>query len=258
MNKPKISVIIPTYNRAHMLTKAITSVFNQKYINIDFEIEMIIIDDGSTDNTKYKIKQILSEHSIDKKYVQYYQFNQNFGIPRALNKGYEMATGNFVCQLSSDDWWDEEKIFKQLKIMEKNPTCGIIYSNYYFVDLDNNNSQRKCNVFSSDKKYPENLKEMCGRLFSDCFMNFCTYMMRKEFLKEIGNYSLRPEFEWNQDLHQAFKFVFNKNWNIIHMSDYLAYITIHSQQASKQGKCGLGNDILLPEMAQQAKLFGLL
>lgn len=258
MPKPRISVVMPTFNRAKMFTKAIVSVFGQKFIRLDFDIELIVVDDGSTDNTTHKLKQVMSEYSIDKNLVKLYKFNKNVGIPRALNKGYEMCDGDFVCQISSDDWWDNEKIHKQLKVMNEYPQTGLIYSNYYFVDLDHNSSTRTCNVFSSNKEGIDKKKEMLEELFKGCYMNFCTYMMRKDFLKEIGNYPLRPEYEWNQDYWQAFQCIFNKNWEIYHMSEYLAYITIHSEQASKQGKCGLGNNILLPEMIQQAKGLGIL
>lgn len=258
MQKPKVSVVMPTYNRENMFSKAISSVFDQKFIRADFDIEMVIVDDGSTDNTQAKLKQVISEYSIDKNCAKVYKFNKNMGIPAALNKGYEMCTGDYVCQISSDDWWDNEKIFKQLKVMKENPKCGLIYTDYYFVDLDNNNSQRKCNVFKSNKEGIEKKKEMVERLFIDCFMNACCFLMRKEFKNEIGNYPLRPEFEWNQDLFFNFQAIFNKDWDIIHMPEYLSYISIHSKQASKEGKCGLGNDILFPEMLKQAKVFGIL
>jgi glycosyltransferase involved in cell wall biosynthesis len=258
MAKEKVSVVMPTFNRAKMFSKAIKSVFDQRFARMDFDIEMIIIDDGSTDNTLHRIKQIVTEYSIDKNLVKYYKFNNNQGIPRALNKGYEMCEGDYVCQLSSDDWWDHDKIHKQLKYLNENPNTGMVYSNYIFVDLDDNGKQRNCDVFNSTKSGIEKKKEMCDKMFHDCYANACTFLMRKEFKNQIGTYPLRPEFEWNQDLFFNFQCIFNQNYEIGFMKEYLAYITIHSQQASKQGKCGLGNHILLPEMLQQAKSMGLM
>lgn len=246
-----VSVIIPTYNRAQFLEVAIMSVFSQgRKIDQKFDIELIIIDDGSTDNTQHKVKQIITNYNLDKSKIQYLRFNKNGGIPRALNKGYELAKGDFVCQLSSDDWWDPHKLSKQIEIMNSDENIGIIYSNYIFVELPERH-MRTCKVFHSHTP-----REMYFRLFQDCFMNACTFLMCKAFKDQIGQFPLRPEFEWNQDLWFNFQAIFATNWKIHYQNDVTAYITIHEEQASKQGKCGKGNNILLPEMAAMGKAKG--
>lgn len=91
-NNPLVSVIIPTYNRAKYLERAITSAQNQIYKNI----EIIVIDDGSTDNTAEIIKQYNN--------VQYY-YKENGRQASARNAGLKIAKGEFICTLDSDDYW---------------------------------------------------------------------------------------------------------------------------------------------------------
>jgi glycosyltransferase involved in cell wall biosynthesis len=270
MEKPKVSVIIPTYNRRSFIRDALNSVYGQTFR--DFEI--ILVDDGSTDGTDVEIKDYfrnskavmhktdswvseyigsskLEETPIEKEKLTYFRFEKNGGIPRALNKGYELAKGDFVCQLSSDDIWMYDKLERQVSILEDmlNYDVGIVYSDYFFKDLDEDKTWLSEGYRWKDKR------DLFHRLITDCCMNACTFLMRKEFYKDIGEYSLRPELEWNQDLHMNFRSVFS-NWRIIQMKEPTACITIHSKQASKQGKCGLGNSVLLPEMIEEGKKRG--
>jgi len=96
----KISLIIPTYNRANLIENTLLSVFNQT-IKVD---EIIVIDDGSTDNTK----QILEQYDI--KYI----FQENQGVSSARNTGIKRAKNEWICFLDSDDIWEHNKIEKQI------------------------------------------------------------------------------------------------------------------------------------------------
>lgn len=106
---PIVSIVIPTYNRAWTLSQAIDSVLNQAYCNR----ELIVVDDGSTDHTKAllatygeKIKIILQE---------------NRGVSAARNRGIEMASGEYIALLDSDDIWLPEKIESQIQFFKENP-----------------------------------------------------------------------------------------------------------------------------------------
>jgi len=103
----KISVIIPTYNRAEFISKAIESVLEQSY-KAD---EIIIIDDGSNDNTK----------EIVKNYPVKYIYQENKGVSSARNKGIKKAKNEWVCFLDSDDIWEIQKLEKQVFFHKQNP-----------------------------------------------------------------------------------------------------------------------------------------
>lgn len=109
-NTDLVSVIIPTYNRAHLIKRSVESVLNQTYKNL----ELIIVDDGSTDNTKEVIDSF-----NDKRIVYVKQENQ--GACAARNKGIDTAKGKYVAFQDSDDVWHLDKLKIQVqKLKEKN------------------------------------------------------------------------------------------------------------------------------------------
>jgi len=103
--KRKVSVIIPTYNRAQMLERALQSVLSQTYDNV----EIIVIDDGSTDNTS----EILDKYDSS---IKHYSILHK-GVSAARNMGIKKAKGPWIAFLDSDDYWLEGKLERQLKYM---------------------------------------------------------------------------------------------------------------------------------------------
>lgn len=104
-----ISIIIPTFNREHLIQKAVESVLDQSYT----DIEVIVIDDGSTDNTEEKVRLIEDER------VRYLKLNNNGGACRARNKGAEIARGEYLAFQDSDDIWHKDKLEKQIRFLEQ-------------------------------------------------------------------------------------------------------------------------------------------
>jgi glycosyltransferase involved in cell wall biosynthesis len=121
-----VSCIIPTYNRAHIVGRAIQSVLNQTYKNI----EVIVVDDGSQDNTQEVVLSIKDER------VRYIRLHRNFGAAFARNIGIANARGEFVAFLDSDDYFLPEKIEKQIELMLKDESIGVCYTEVYY-ELDN-------------------------------------------------------------------------------------------------------------------------
>lgn len=113
----KISVIIPAYNSEKTILATITSVQNQTFT--DWEI--IVIDDGSTDNTLKILEQIQDER------IRIYSYD-NRGVSSARNRGINHATGEFISFLDADDLWLPDKLELQLKTLQENPTAGVAYS----------------------------------------------------------------------------------------------------------------------------------
>ena len=90
-----VSIIMPTYNRAHILPRAIESVLNQSYQNF----ELIIIDDGSSDDT-YRVMKSYKDQRI-----RYIRYTENYGQSHARNVGINMAKGEYIAFLDSDNEW---------------------------------------------------------------------------------------------------------------------------------------------------------
>ena len=116
----KVSVIIPMYNSSKHILKCIDSVINQTYK----ELEIILIDDKSSDRTIKKIKSIKDNR------IKVIKFNKNQGAASARNKGIEVSTGDYICFLDSDDYWKLDKIEKQLKFIKDKV---FIYSKYEYL-----------------------------------------------------------------------------------------------------------------------------
>lgn len=111
-----VSVIIPTYNRGYIIKQAVESVQNQTYS----EIEILIVDDGSTDNTE----EIVSKISDNR--IRYIKNPNNCGVSHTRNLGIAAARGNYIAFQDSDDIWKEDKLQKQMEHMKANG-YGMVY-----------------------------------------------------------------------------------------------------------------------------------
>lgn len=125
-NSPKVSVIIPTHNRAHLIGRSIQSVLNQTYQ--DFEI--IVVDDGSTDNTR----EVIKEFQRKDKRINYTKHDKNKGGSAARNTGIKASRGEYIAFQDSDDEWLPEKLEKQIEVFKKEPAeVGIVYSDMWRI-----------------------------------------------------------------------------------------------------------------------------
>jgi len=116
---PTVSVIIPTYNRAHLVGRAIRSVLNQTYQ----DFELIVVDDGSTDNTEEVIR------SFDDDRIRYIRHDQNKGGAAARNTGIKAARGEYIAFLDSDDESLPENLEKKVKVFNSAfSDVGLVYS----------------------------------------------------------------------------------------------------------------------------------
>jgi len=122
-----VSVIVPTFNRAYCLADAVDSVIAQTHANF----EVIIIDDGSTDQTK----QVVASHWGEDRRVKYFvQANQ--GVTAARNQGLARASGDFIAFLDSDDRWKPWKLATQVAAMEHCPEIGMVWTDMEAVDAN--------------------------------------------------------------------------------------------------------------------------
>ncbi len=173
MNKiPTVSVIITTYNRADLLPRAINSVLNQTYK----DFELIIVDDGSTDNTKEIVEDFQQK---DSRIVYVYQENQ--GWPSALNKGLSVVRGEFIAFLDSDDEWLPLKLEEQINIFNKSNSTNLGMVGCDILIIKENTNFKKEFKFSALK---ENLIEnvLKGRLPT----TLSALLIRREIFNKIG------------------------------------------------------------------------
>ncbi len=119
----KVSIIIPTYNSANTIEETIVSVQQQSFTNW----ELIIIDDGSQDNTVEVIKNIAESR------IKLFS-DKNGGVAVARNRGIAQATGDFIAFLDADDLWTPDKLKLQIEALNQNPKAKVAYSWTSFID----------------------------------------------------------------------------------------------------------------------------
>ncbi len=123
-----VSTIIPVYNRAGMVRKAVDSVLAQSYR----PIELILVDDGSTDDTPAVLDAMAREHPEEIRVL--HKVNEGPGLAREA--GRQIAQGEFIQYLDSDDWLLPNKFADQVRALREHPECGIAYGTSMFVDTE--------------------------------------------------------------------------------------------------------------------------
>ena len=184
INHPTVSVIIPTYNRAHLIGKAIKSILNQTFQ--DFEI--IVIDDGSTDNTEETVK------SFNNFKIRYICHANNQGVSVARNTGIRASRGKYIALLDSDDEWLPEKLDKQIKTFKSElPEVGVVYSNVLYID----ESGKNINKLGNPKKVEGYIYE--DLLGGNYVGTSSTLLIKKECFNRVGLFDdlLKAENDWD-------------------------------------------------------------
>jgi glycosyltransferase involved in cell wall biosynthesis len=128
VNNPVVSVLIPSYNHESYIEETIQSILNQTFQ--DFEI--IITDDGSSDKTVDKIKNFSDPR------IHLHVFKENQGACKALNNCILNSKGKYITYISSDDVWELNKLEKQLKYLEENPSIHVLFTKAKIIDENSN------------------------------------------------------------------------------------------------------------------------
>lgn len=207
-DSPLVSVVIPTYNRAYCISRAIDSALAQTHHNL----EIVIVDDGSRDNTQEVIQQ---QYGHEPRVKYFYQ--DNTGVSGARNHGMTLAQGNFVALLDSDDIWFPWKIEAQLAVFRAFPEVGMVWTDMEAIDPDNQvvnprylrTMYSAYRWFSSADLFPQsvrlsdhaaNLPEAIsdvsayrGDIYSQMIMgnlvHTSTVLMRRERMQRVGDFN---------------------------------------------------------------------
>jgi glycosyltransferase involved in cell wall biosynthesis len=192
----KVSVIIPTYNRAKLITKTIDSVLAQTYT--DYEI--IVIDDGSTDDTL----QVLQSYKDKIRYI----YQENAGVSAARNCGIEAAQGKWVAFLDSDDQWLPNKLSAQIEFVSRNHT-KVCFTNVVIIGEKNRktqtDAQRESKVFND----PFDL------IMQDSFVPYLpSLLVDRGFIQKLGGFDER--LRWAEDTSLIYDLAFESEFAYIY------------------------------------------
>lgn len=179
---PLVSVIIPTYNRADLCARAIRSALSQTYA----PIEVIVIDDGSTDGTDEAITREFGNAITLLRQA-------NSGVSTARNAGMARARGEYLAFLDSDDLWDKQKLAQQVEWLERHPDFGMVLCNLAVQDHDGSHVR----IIDRRPRLPRD-----GEILSDVVRNPSlvpsTVMIRREVYEQLGGFD--PGLRTAEDL----------------------------------------------------------
>lgn len=172
-SKENVSVIIPTYNRAHLIERSIRSVLNQTYENF----ELLVIDDGSTDNTQEVVEAIRDDR------IRYIRCEENGGAAKARNRGIAEAKYDYIAFQDSDDEWHTDKLERQMKVLtEASEDVGLVYCEYHYNGLNG------LEDISPNRDIP--LEQKSGNIFpqllSGNMIGTPVMLVKKECFEKVG------------------------------------------------------------------------
>ena len=213
---PLVSVVVSCYNHELYIKESILSVLNQTYKNI----ELIVFDDGSVDNSASIIEALSKEHGF------FFQRQKNIGFTPTLNKAIKLCKGKYIAFLGSDDLFFEDMIEKQIKFLEDRNDFAVCGGNMVFIDGDGR-------LLSKQKKKPYSEVD-----FFTIFNNrkagppASSAMIRLDVLREVGGYDpnigLEDLYIWMKITHHGYRLAILEN-NLI-------YYRKHESNTSKQYK----------------------
>ncbi|MBN2503046.1 MAG: glycosyltransferase family 2 protein [Anaerolineales bacterium] len=179
---PTVSVIIPAYNRADLIVETLESVFAQSYR--DYEI--IVIDDGSTDDTRTVLAPLAAAGELR------YTYQENAGLPAARNTGIRIAEGQYVAFLDSDDLFTPDKLEKQMAVFATHPDAMLVHAGFSKFDNAGNDLGYRDTSFYSGQIYPQMLLEWSVLMAAPCVVS------RREVFAEVGYFD--ESLWWAEDL----------------------------------------------------------
>ena len=165
---PLVSVIIPTFNRSRFVTEAVLSVFDQTYQ----PVEIIVVDDGSTDDTA----EVLAPYFQRIQYI--HQPNQ--GVSVARNAGIKVATGELIAFLDGDDRWLPSKLALQVECLEKNRDVGLVHSNVSYFGTNDERGRQTKGVTTTYER------DCYAELFLGNRITTSSVLVRRECLEKVG------------------------------------------------------------------------
>lgn len=198
--KPLVTIVTPSYNQDVFIERTIKSVVSQDYPNIEY----IIVDGGSTDNSIKIIKKYAKKY----KFIKWTSEKDN-GQSDAINKGFKQAKGEIIAWLNSDDTYEPSAIKKAVEFLQNNKSVGMVYSDAWIIDRNDN----KIKKFEATEKF--NLWRLINTW--DYIMQPTTFF-RKDIFKKIDYLDIN--LNWCMDWDLWIRIA--KKWDVKYLSEFFA------------------------------------
>jgi len=190
----KVSVIIPTYNRAGFLREALESAFAQTYQ----DFELIVVDDGSDDDTR----EVVAGFGDQLRYLR----QEHRGVSAARNAGLAAATAPYLAFLDSDDLWAPEMLATGIDYMEAHPECSLVCSDFAVGEMEDGSAPPRWESFLGVRRARRLARAAdFSELANENFVSLCTALVRTSAAREVGGFdeSLPCMVDWDFALRIA-------------------------------------------------------
>lgn len=210
---PLVSVVIPTYNRKGMIGRAIESVLNQTYQNL----ELLLVDDGSSDGTVESVSHFFKDPRF------HYQYQKNSGQSAARNRAIAQASGDLIAFLDSDNYWDLDKLRSQLDFWSGKTDYDILYSLGTPIDLEGKILK------SMQLPKPQNGR-ILGELVLRNFITNNTVLVPRSCFQELGDFDESLRIAEDYDLWLRFA----TRYSFLHHPVSVNYYTVEGERLSAE------------------------
>lgn len=188
-----VSIIIPSFNRKTLIEETMESVRTQSYE----ELEMIVVDDGSTDGTSHVVKSWIEKHG--KKRARLIVLQKNAGKSSAVNRGIKESGGTYIAVLDSDDLLEQEAVEKQVDFLERHPECGMVFGPARIIGKDG--VEIAIEGTWGLNRETHDLVGACGDLHSRVnSIVSSSVLMRRSILERVGGLDVGLRFTHDWDL----------------------------------------------------------
>lgn len=215
---PKVSVIIPSFNCELYIAETISSVLNQTHK----DIEVIVVDDGSTDRTR----EIVASFGAPVRLIA----QENSGRCAARNRGIREASGEFICLLDHDDYWYPEKLSAQLAAFEKYPEAGGVYSDYIVWNAEAQGGYPAPDSFVRTEPGDAVDQELSGWIYHhfliDIYMLTSAAMFRAEVFDKCGAFI--EDLSYSEDWELWFRI--SREYQLIGLRRPMTLYRQHAEQ----------------------------
>jgi glycosyltransferase involved in cell wall biosynthesis len=227
---PLVSVVIATYNMGQYIDQAVDSILNQTWPTI----EVVVIDDGSTDNTA----EVMARYKVDQRVI--YISTPNQGQPKAKNCGINNTRGEFIAFCDADDLWERNKLEVQMPLFS-NPSVGVVYSEV--SNIDENNIR-----YIKPASETRHTGRVTNQMLIENFVPFGTAIIRRQCIEKNGIFDeeFRMGIDWDLWLR------YSLNWEFAYTPERTYIYRVWSGQMSNnyRGRYEFANRILNKFVAQ--------
>src|SRR5947199_9503288 len=203
---PPVTAIVGCYNHSRFVAECLDSVRQQTYPNL----QVIIFDDCSTDDSLSVIDNWLKKHRLDWQFIRH---NRNVGICASLNEALRLARGKYISMVAADDVWLPDKTARQVEMMEQLPEdVGVLYSNAFQID-ENGETLPQMFIEAHRKFVVPPAGFLFDVLWEGNFIPAMTTLIRRECFTQVGTYDEDLCFEdWDMwmRISRTFRFAYDK------------------------------------------------